>query len=190
MAKRLTKEKQIKFVVENIKPLLQKNNIKDARLIISLGLSGKNNFELTDDDRVEILTWMYQNLGPTTYFKDSNTIFPFEFNYYVGSTFVIPNTIQSIQHYAFANSNIRKITIPKSVRGIGIGAFSKSSIREVTFENFSNVKFDSGVFVDSDLDTIFIEDNADKSSIEEFHIRIPSVTIVSSSTGEVLVMGE
>ncbi len=186
MAKRLTNEKQIKFVVENIKPFLQKNNIKDARLIISLGLSGKNNLGLTDDDRVEILTWMYQNLGPTTYFKDSNTIFPFEFNYYVGYTFVIPDTIQSIQQYAFANSNIRKIIIPKSVKGIGIGAFSESSIREVTFENFSNVKFDSGVFVDSDLDIIYVDEKADESALTEFHTRIPSVTIVSSSTGEVL----
>lgn len=190
MAKRLTKEKQIKFVLNNIKPLLQKNKIKDARLIISLGISGKDDIGLTDEDHIEILTWMYQNLGPATYFKDSNTIFPFEFNYYVGSTFIIPDTIQSIQQYAFANSNIRKITIPKSVRGIGIGAFSESSIREVTFENFSNVKFDSGVFVDSDLDTIFIEDNANKSSIEEFHLRCPSVTIVCARTGEVLVMGE
>lgn len=188
--KKLSNKGQIEYVQTYLKPLLKQNNIKDARLITALGLSGRNGVDLNDDDRIDIITWMYQNLGSTTYFQNSNTIFPYEFSYYVGNTFVIPDTIQSIQQYAFANSNIRKITIPKSVKGIGMGAFSESSVREVTFENFSNVKFDSGVFVDSDLDIIYVDDKADKSAITEFHIRIPSVTIVSSSTGEVLIMGE
>lgn len=190
MSKKLTRENQINFVLEYIKPLLQQNNVKDARLITVLGLSGKHDIDLSDDDRIEIVTWMYKNLGPTLYFKDSTTIFPYEFSYYVDRTFIIPETIQTIQQYAFSESNIRKIIIPKNVHAIGMGAFSESSITEVIFENFSNVKLDAGVFVDSDLEIIYVEDNADKSALNEFHIRIPSVHIISASTGEVLIEAE
>ena len=53
MSKKLTRENQINFVLEYIKPLLQQNNVKDARLITVLGLSGKHDIDLSDEPREE-----------------------------------------------------------------------------------------------------------------------------------------
>ena len=186
MAIKLHTQQQIDFVVEHLKPQLQENKIKDVRLFLSMGMSRPEEFNLEAGDREDIIYWLYKNLGTEEYFKNSTAIFPFEFEYLKDRTFTIPNTITTIYQYAFSNSNIRKIIIPKSVKSIGACAFCESEIQEVIFEDFSNVKLDSGVFVDSNLDIIYVEDNADESALTVFHTRIPYVTIVSSSTGEVL----
>ena len=190
MAVKLHTQKQKDFVIKYLKPKLQENKIKDVRLFLAMGLSKPAEYGLDKFDREDIIYWLYKNLGTESYFKDSTVIFPFEFEYIKDRTFTIPNTITNIYHWAFVNSNIRKIIIPSSVKSIGKCAFSESELQEVIFENFSNITLDSGVFVDSKLETIYVEDGIDDKTLTVLHTRIPDIDIISSSTGEVLRQAE
>ena len=53
---------------------------------------------------------------------------------------VIPNTVQTVYDYAFANSNVTTLTIPNSVTTIGKGAFKYSKLANITFESGSNIQ--------------------------------------------------
>lgn len=186
MAVSLHNQAQKDFVIKYLKPKLKENKIKDVRVFLAMGLSKPAEFGLGKYDREDIIYWLYKNLGTKDYFKDSTAIFPFEFEYFKDNNFTIPDTIKTISQYAFASSNIRKIVIPKNVKSIEMCAFAESKIQEVTFENFSDVTIDSGVFVDSELKTIYVEDGVDENTLTVFHTRMPEVYIVSSSTGEIL----
>lgn len=186
MAVKLHTQKQKDFVIKYLRPKLQENKIKDVRMFLAMGLSKPAEYGLDKFDREDIIYWLYKNLSTEDYFKDSDVIFPFEFECFKDRTFIIPNTITNIYQYAFTDSNIRKIVIPSTVKTIGTCAFSDSEIQEVVFENFSTIKLDSGVFVDSKLKTIYVEDGVDDNTLIVFHARMPDIDIISSSTGEVL----
>ena len=55
------------------------------------------------------------------------------------TSFVIPNTVQKVWGFAFAeNINIRSITISENVKYIGMGTFENSYISELIFEDLEN----------------------------------------------------
>lgn len=51
----------------------------------------------------------------------------------------VENCVTAIYDYAFANSNLEKITIPSSVKTIGKGAFKNSKLNSITFEEGSQI---------------------------------------------------
>lgn len=101
---------------------------------------------------------------------------------------ILPNSLATINYYAFKGSSLKGISIPKSVNKIGYGAFSYSdleniswpaTIPEIQFQMFDNCK---------NLTTASIEDGVTKISHQAFSgcenlqtINIPnSVNVIES----------
>jgi hypothetical protein len=75
------------------------------------------------------------------------TIGKLAFYGYKGASFTVPENVEVIDDYAFADSSIRKITLGKKIRTIGSGAFSgykgtsfkiPESVRNIGFSAFEN----------------------------------------------------
>ncbi len=82
---------------------------------------------------------------------------------------VIPNTVTSIDSYAFSTLPIKNITIPESVTHIGQRAFSEcTNLKKIVIP--SNVTdFDRGVFANCNAEEITILGNISKITTEFFY---------------------
>lgn len=65
------------------------------------------------------------------YNKDKSTLYALYDN--KATSIVVPDSVERIYDYAFANSGILEITIPASVTSIGKGAFKDSNLTKITF---------------------------------------------------------
>lgn len=65
----------------------------------------------------------------------------------------LPDSVQTIGAYAFANSNVTKVTL-KGVTSIGEYAFSNSKLQEIVFENAALEEIAEGTFYQSSLQKI------------------------------------
>ncbi len=71
----------------------------------------------------------------------------------------IPDSVETISDYAFADSSIVKITIPESVRYIGVGAFKGSSLTNITFNGSTIEQISNEAFRDTQILSIVLPDS-------------------------------
>lgn len=181
--KRKLSQTEVDFVVKKLKPLLKQNQIERARQVVTTyGYA-----EYGNESTHKVIDWLYSILGPDMYFKDSTEIYPFEFQEYPSSSFVIPSGITGISNYAFIDSWITIITIPSTVERIGKEAFAFSSLKKITFEDISNVSIADDAFMDSDLDTIYVKGSVSEDEVKRYYDMFEGdVKIVQQETGKIL----
>lgn len=82
------------------------------------------------------------------------------------SNIIVPNGVVTINDYAFADSDIAKITIPESVRYIGVGAFKGSKLSNIVFNGSTINTIADEVFRNSNLLSIDLPNSV--TSIGEY----------------------
>ena len=103
------------------------------------------------------------------------------------TSITIPNTVTSINYFAFANSNLTSIEIPASVQTIGVEAFWRCyALQSITFENNSQLTTigNSAFYECTGLTTgVSIPASVITIGIHAFSgcTRLPSVTFASDS---------
>ena len=167
MPKKLTKENQIKYVVDILKPFLKKDELIKARIQLITPNSTHDRFNITSDDVHELVYWLYSNLGAKEYFKGSNRILTTEFAYFNQHEFEIPDNIQIISAYAFEYSNIKKL-------------FADSEIQKIIFQNINNISFDKHTFQNSKVKEIYVNNDINESGsskLIDIHNKYPDIKI-------------
>lgn len=117
-----------KFIVEHIKPLMQKNDMSSVReLIYECVYTGAYDEILgrgASNDPWEIQTFLLRKLGEQSYFRDSDSIFESEFFQTAVESLVLPANITLIDSLAFAESALKMLKITSDTINICDNAFN------------------------------------------------------------------
>ena len=117
-----------KFIVEHIKPLMQKNDMSSVRELIYECVHNGAYDEIlgrgASNDPWEIQTFLLRKLGEQSYFRDSDSIFELEFFQTAVESLVLPSNIDTIYTDAFTESALKTLKITSDTIDICDNAFN------------------------------------------------------------------
>ncbi|MFC0852741.1 leucine-rich repeat protein [Halalkalibacter oceani] len=97
-------------------------------------------------------------------------------------TLVLPNTLEYIGDWAFANNSLTSVSIPDSVTVVGEGAFQENNLTSVDIPD-SVTKIDGGAFRENNLESVDIPDSVMEIGWYAFaNNKLTSVNIPESVT--------
>jgi hypothetical protein len=113
------------FVVNQLKPFLQRNNMERAREF----LMRESHLPLPESMTIRI--WLLQNLGEELYFKYSDRVLVDEFGDTIITEIELPGSVWFISFRAFADSDLQNIKLNEGLEVIGEGAFSGTRLEQI-----------------------------------------------------------
>ncbi len=122
-------DKEKKYVIEYLKPLLKQNKMFEVREML---LTDVSTSLISDEEYRNIANYLLCHLQDT-YFEGYNAILSFEFAEMVGmSSISIPNWVTEILDGAFWGCrDLKNIVIPNSVTYISGEAFQETALKRV-----------------------------------------------------------
>ncbi len=175
----------VDFGTENIRSIGERafagSSLKTLGQIYGLEVLGENAFintgvtsiVLTDDMDLEIIRLTgipFDGLtvsvgeGATKYSEENGVIYNKDKSvlYYVNSSvegeFILPDGVERIGDYAFANSKVSKVTLANTVTGMGVGAFKGAKLTAIDFGGSAITAIPASAFEGSNLLEITLPD--------------------------------